>query len=202
VAAALALIDRDGISGLSMRRLGAELGVDPMAVYYYLPNKAALYDAVVEAVYAELDLDSIPVTEPWREQLTTTMHRIRDALRRHPRALPIVATRPTFTPPMLTMLERALRTLGAAGFTARETFEILNCLSTFTIGHALAEVGEPVGGETAQGEAAFANADPEQHPLLLHALTSGEVAYQPSETFEFGLSAMIAAFKPRRKRAT
>ena len=33
VETALAIVDRDGLDRLSMRRLGAELGVDPMAVY-------------------------------------------------------------------------------------------------------------------------------------------------------------------------
>lgn len=47
---ALALVDANGLEALSMRRLGAELGMDPMAAYYYVPSKAALLDAVVEAV--------------------------------------------------------------------------------------------------------------------------------------------------------
>ena len=45
--AALEIVDREGLARLSMRRLGAELGVDPMAVYYHIPNKAALLDAMV-----------------------------------------------------------------------------------------------------------------------------------------------------------
>src|SRR5271157_1026364 len=42
VKAAVRIVDRDGLAALSMRRLGAALGVDPMAIYYHLPNKAAL----------------------------------------------------------------------------------------------------------------------------------------------------------------
>ncbi len=56
VAAALRIVDRHGLKSLSMRRLGAELGVDPMAVYYHLPNKQALLDAIVEAVMGSIDL--------------------------------------------------------------------------------------------------------------------------------------------------
>ena len=66
VATALELVDREGPAALSMRRLGAELGVDPMAVYYHVPNKAALLDAIVEAVMAKIDLTddrSAPVEE-------------------------------------------------------------------------------------------------------------------------------------------
>ncbi len=56
VSMALALVDREGLKALSMRRLGTELGVDPMAVYYHIPNKQALLDAIVEAVMASIDL--------------------------------------------------------------------------------------------------------------------------------------------------
>ena len=56
VSTALALVDREGLQALSMRRLGAALGVDPMAVYYHLPSKQALLDAIVEAVMAGIDL--------------------------------------------------------------------------------------------------------------------------------------------------
>jgi hypothetical protein len=45
--AALKLIDREGLSALSMRRVGAELGVEAMAIYHHLPNKEALLEAVV-----------------------------------------------------------------------------------------------------------------------------------------------------------
>jgi len=46
--AALDLVDRDGVAALSMRHLGAELGVEAMTVYQYLPNKDALLDGIVE----------------------------------------------------------------------------------------------------------------------------------------------------------
>ena len=36
--AALALIDRVGVEGCSMRRLGAELGVEAMALYHHRAN--------------------------------------------------------------------------------------------------------------------------------------------------------------------
>ena len=43
--AALDLVDRDGVAALSMRRLGAELGVEAMTLYHYLPNKDACLTA-------------------------------------------------------------------------------------------------------------------------------------------------------------
>jgi AcrR family transcriptional regulator len=88
---ALALIDRDGLDALSMRKLGAELGNDPMAVYHYLPNKAALYDGVVEAIYVEMDLDGLSPSGDWREYLAGSVRRMREVLRRHPKAFGVAS---------------------------------------------------------------------------------------------------------------
>jgi AcrR family transcriptional regulator len=52
--AALQLVDEAGIEALSMRRLGARLGIDPMAIYYYFPNKQALLQRLVETVFSSL----------------------------------------------------------------------------------------------------------------------------------------------------
>ena len=59
VEAAVKIIDDEGLEALSMRRLGAALGVNPMAAYYHVPNKAALYDLVLEALMAAVDLSRI-----------------------------------------------------------------------------------------------------------------------------------------------
>ena len=64
LAAAMRIIDAEGLDALSMRRLGTELGVNPMAAYYHVPNKAALYDLVLEAVMAGVDMTGIDPALP------------------------------------------------------------------------------------------------------------------------------------------
>ena len=54
--AALRIVDANGLEQLTMRRLGAELGVDPMTIYGYVPDKTALFDGLVELVLAEVTL--------------------------------------------------------------------------------------------------------------------------------------------------
>jgi TetR/AcrR family tetracycline transcriptional repressor len=194
VSSALALIDRDGLDGFSMRKLGTELGVDPMAVYHHVPSKSALFDGVVDAVYSGVDLAGVPRTGDWREQTAEFMHRMRAAIRRHPNALPILATRPEFGPAMLDIGELALGILHDAGFTTQQAFDILNCLATFTIGHALAEVGVPVGGETAAPDEMLAAIDPRAYPRLHRALTDG-YDYRPDDQYEMGLRALLDGFQ-------
>ena len=57
VDAALDVIDRAGLDGLSMRKLGAELGVEAMALYHHVGSKERLLEAVVERLMSELDTD-------------------------------------------------------------------------------------------------------------------------------------------------
>jgi AcrR family transcriptional regulator len=196
---ALAIIDRDGVAGLSMRKLGAELGVDAMAVYYHVPNKSALFDGVIEAVYADAGLTGLPWTGTWREQLTEFMTRLRAAIRRHPNALPVVSTRPAYIPSILDFGEYALGMLTAAGFPARDGIDMVNCLATFTIGHALAEVGEPVGGDTASTEDMTAMLAAGAYPNLTRAFADG-YDYRPDDQYQLGLEAMLDGFE-RRLRA-
>lgn len=193
---ALAIIDRDGVAGLSMRKLGGELGVDAMAIYYYLPNKSALFDGVIEAVYADARLAELPRTGTWREQLTDFVNRLRGAIRRHPNALPVVATRPAYVPSMLEFGEYALGVAMAAGFPAADAIDMVNCLATYTIGHVLAELGEPVGGDTLAAEDITALLTPDAFPNLAKAFADG-YDYRPDAQYALGLEAMLDGFERR-----
>jgi TetR/AcrR family transcriptional regulator, tetracycline repressor protein len=77
VDAATALLDSYGIADLTMRRLARELDVSPGALYWHFPNKQALLGAVADRI-----LQSCGVTIPagWRERVTETGARLRDAL--------------------------------------------------------------------------------------------------------------------------
>ena len=73
--AALAIVDRDGVDGLSMRRLSNALGRDPVMLYRHVANKAAVLDGVAEIVLAQL---SVNIADPdWAAQLRTVAHRFR-----------------------------------------------------------------------------------------------------------------------------
>ncbi|EJF47977.1 transcriptional regulator, TetR family [Schaalia georgiae F0490] len=50
-AAALALVDEEGLAALSLRALGKRLGVSQTAFYRYVPDKAALLEGVSEEVW-------------------------------------------------------------------------------------------------------------------------------------------------------
>lgn len=82
LSAALALVDAEGLDALTMRRLGQERGRDPMGLYLYAANRAALLDCV-----AELVLNKMPITpeDPdWQAYLRRIDHDLRFLALRHP----------------------------------------------------------------------------------------------------------------------
>jgi AcrR family transcriptional regulator len=191
--AALAIVDREGPERLTMRRLGSELGVDPMAVYRHVPNKSALFDGITEIIWSSVDLDGIDVAGTWQDQLSAVMHTLRDALRAHPRAVVVLGTRPVTGTELFTLLERLLGLLVAAGMPAdSDTAELLNILVTYTVGHVLAEAGEPVGGET--DEHSHLALTPTAYPHLAAVFNDGW-EYDADRQYERGLRAFIDGWR-------
>jgi AcrR family transcriptional regulator len=158
-----------------MRRLGRELGVDPMAIYRHLPDKAAVLDGIVDALHAEMDLGRPAGTASWRQELATYAGRVRDVLHRHPRAVGMFVTR---AGPGGAGAERLAERLTTAGFADRTGRSMVACVRGFTLGLVVAEVTEVAG--TTAGAAPDAEAD---------------------ERFRFGLTALLDGFERARGQA-
>jgi len=93
---ALRIVDRDGVDGLSMRRLSEQVGRDPTVLYRHIPNKAALLDGIVEIVLGQLRVDT---EDPdWAAQLRSVAHDFRRLALAHPNVVPLLVTRPLATP--------------------------------------------------------------------------------------------------------
>ena len=93
VAAALRLVDSGGLTALTMRRLGAALGVDASSLYYHVPNKNRLEDLIVDAVMNEVELPFEDKGASAVERVMAFVHALADALLAHPRAIPLFAAR-------------------------------------------------------------------------------------------------------------
>ena len=148
LANALEIIDRDGVEGLSMRRLGEAVGRDPMVLYRHVPNKAAVLDGVVEMVFERLSLDT--TTADWDSALRDLAHDFRDLAHAHPNLVPLLVTRPLATPlgmrapGILRHLEDVLALLTGAGFTGVDAVHVYRALFGFLYGHVLTELQEIV----------------------------------------------------------
>ncbi|MEO6888010.1 MAG: TetR family transcriptional regulator, partial [Ktedonobacteraceae bacterium] len=122
--AALHLIDREGLEGFSMRKLGAMLGVEAMSLYNHVESKRALFDGVIELLIVQDQYPEKPDVTP-REELWAFAHAFRDILRAHPRVLPLVATSPLRTPATLAILDRLLETIHRAQITGVQAIYVL-----------------------------------------------------------------------------
>lgn len=143
---ALELVDREGLDALTMRRLGQQLGRDPMSLYRYAANRAALLDGVSELVLNELAI--FPDDPDWRAQLRRIAHDLRLLALRHPNIVPLLVTRPLSTPlglrPLGTLrpLEQILALLIDAGFAAEDALHVYRAYYGFLYGHILNELQE------------------------------------------------------------
>ncbi|MFX0574482.1 TetR/AcrR family transcriptional regulator C-terminal domain-containing protein [Nocardia nepalensis] len=146
--AALEIVDRDGIDGLSMRRLADAVGRDPMVVYRHVANKAAVLDGIAEVVFAQLSVDASDAD--WAAQLRVIARDFRRLALAHPKAVPLLVTRPLATPlglrpqAVVRPLEDILALLTRAGFSGADALHIYRALFGFLYGHVLNELQEIV----------------------------------------------------------
>jgi AcrR family transcriptional regulator len=145
---AIAIVDRDGLRELTMRKLGAYLGVEGMALYRYVPGREALMDGIVEVVIDELygDPEVLLSSKNWPDYLQRLAHGIRRIALAHPQLFPLIATRPPAAPwvrpPLrsLRWMESFLQEFRDCGFSDRAAVAAYQSFSSFLLGHLLLEV--------------------------------------------------------------
>ena len=190
---ALALLDESGVEQLSMRRLGQRLGVDPMAIYHHIPSKTALLDSLVEEIWLGVQLPEVRAGESWQEVLCDVFRAFRERLYQHPRAVVLVGTRPSVTPAMLRLVDQILGRLDQTEITGKDAMELIDCLSGYTVGKVLAEIGGAEQSTSANVASVLAAVDAATHPYLARTL----LEYGPAaeEEFERGLVALVTGWR-------
>lgn len=141
--AALELIDREGLESLSMRRLGAELGVGAMALYNYVPSKEALLEGVAETLMEEIDLASAE-DDDWTRALAGLATSFRDVMLSHPNALTLIETKPAITPEAFRPIELSLSILRKAGFDPEQALQAHWALVGYVTGHISFQCNNPL----------------------------------------------------------
>lgn len=157
---AIELIDQDGATALTMRRLGESLGVEAMSLYGYVNGREDLLEGVVAALVAHIDLkphETLGPADGWQAFLQWTAHSVRAVALAHPRIFPLIATRhpaaPWLRPPLrsLRVVEDFLDGLINRGFTPTQAVGIYRAFTSFLLGHLLLETAT-IGADTAPVE--------------------------------------------------
>jgi len=192
LAAALRLIDSEGLDALSMRRLAAELGVDPMAIYHHLPGKRALLAGVAELAFGELRL---PAEDggPWQEQVRAFARAYRDLVLAHPNlALHLIRDLDAGGPALLAANESLYAALERAGLPPRQVARAADLIIDYLHGWALAAAPGPERPEAARGLAALLRRHPpERYPTLARIVASLGEDDRPGD-IEDGLAVLLA----------
>jgi AcrR family transcriptional regulator len=149
---AIRFIDEQGRDRLTMRQLGARLGVEAMALYRYVPARDQLLDGVVEVIMDQLYRDTMVDNHAstWPQYLQELAHGVRRIALAHPQVFPLVASRPPaapwLRPPLrsLRWVEAFLERLESFGFSRNKSVATYRAFATFLLGHLLLETAAAV----------------------------------------------------------
>lgn len=160
--AAREVLDSEGLSGVSMRRVGHHLGVQAMSLYHYVASREALVNGVADLVLHDLqdEIDSKPgPLGSWADYLNQLAHRIWAFSRQHPRAFELIATRPPeqawLRPPLRSLpgLEAFLVSLERRGLSGPAALYAYRSFTSFLLGQLLLErPGQPPAVATHQAD--------------------------------------------------
>lgn len=184
-AAALALVDADGLAELSMRKLGRALGCEGMALYWYFDSKDALLDAVVDKLMAGI-AHVLVSDRDWIAVMRDVAHAYRGLARSHPNAFPLLATRRFASEGTYAFLDQLFALARRQGIDDRVAARFYRVISSYCNGFALNELATlrgPDAATTARLRKKF--------PRVGEVSTWLEPRYL-DELFEFGLELQLA----------
>ena len=195
VDAALELVEQQGLDGLSMRSLGAHLGVDPTAVYRYFRTKDELLEALADAVVG--GGGPHPETGSPRQRLRGIFANLRHTLLANPALTPVVVRRRPEGEATWQGTENALAALRDAGLSGQDTARAYQALLNYTLGHALLEAPfalmttDQAEDLRARVRAGLAVLEPDRYP---HVSAVAPYLYTDMDTqYLYGLDLMLAA---------
>jgi TetR/AcrR family transcriptional regulator, tetracycline repressor protein len=178
VTEAIALLDADGLDGVTLRRLARRLGVQAPTLYWHIPNKAALVTAIAEEMLDQQFADLAP-PEPdqrWQEWLAGLAGRLRRALLAHPDGARVISAA-QLSLRMAGISELAMSTLVARGLPLRRARLIVLAVERFTIGYVLEEQAPRPDQDALAGFDLAAFTD--RYPTVIAGITE---YFQPGRT--------------------
>lgn len=198
VEAAAAVADREGLHGVSMRRVGRELGVEAMSLYHHLASKDAMLDALGDWIMAQVERP--PADADWRAGIRVRCHSLRAVMRAHPWGPAIVESRRAPGVALLGHLESVLACLHRGGFPVPLAAHAFSVLDAYVYGFVLTEQSlpfEPGGGvdDLADEMALPADAFPRMAELIEQVIVGR--SYDYGDEFAYGLELVLDGLESR-----
>jgi AcrR family transcriptional regulator len=190
---AYGLADDGGLESLTMRRLGQELGVEAMAIYYYFASRDQIVDGIVDLVFTEIEL---PASDgDWKAAMRRRAVSLRDVLLRHRWAIGLMESRRNGGPANLRHHDTVIGSLRGGGMDIAMAAHAYSLLDSYVYGFALTKMTLPFDteeeiAEVAQGLRQAVDLDGYPHlvEMIGHAMQPG---YDYGNEFEYGLDAIL-----------
>ena len=202
VEAALDIVERQGLASLTMRRVAAEVGASPMALYNHVADKAELIDLMVDAIVGDVVEGSKHDTGDWVDKMRAVTRRNHAVWGAHPGFAVVYTEGVTIGPNGLANMEHPIQVLRDAGFDDADAAFAFLMLYHYSIASLLiAPVKALDPGERAsrsdgtlqdQVRRYFGAAPPEQIPNVLRV-----APWLVQDSFEFGLEVILHGLQQR-----
>jgi AcrR family transcriptional regulator len=195
VAAALRIMDDEGLDAVSMRRIGRELGVEAMSLYNHVRDKDDILEGIKELVMGEFDMGA--ASNSWKQDARMAARAWRDVLRAHPNVITLMtaATRPMLSPEALRPSEVAFEILRRAGLDDAETARAFCAFGGYIMGFVLMETGTMRTGSDAGDVAELVSSLPSDEMPRSCAVLPHLLSADPDERFEYGLDLLLAGLE-------
>ncbi|WP_374776854.1 TetR/AcrR family transcriptional regulator [Streptomyces sp. NBC_01310] len=210
VAAAVRLLDAEGIEALSMRKLGTGMGAAATSLYRHVAGKDELIGLVVDEVYGELEVPRADTPGEWREAVSRSGHGLRAMALRHPWVASVLGqVGPAHLGPnLMRMSERMLALFQTAGFPAGEADLAMKAVISYVVGATTSEAAYlSLLARSGQSEQEWLESlrPAVEQASAGHPLPSEEHAAQESrdprkareESFDYGLQRVLDGLQAR-----
>jgi TetR/AcrR family transcriptional regulator, tetracycline repressor protein len=197
---ALRLADADGLEALTIRKLAADLGVTPMALYWHFRSKDELLEGLAERVWSEIDTN-VDVAAPWYDQLRGMLESLLRVLRAHPAAASLLLASEKQTESAMRASEVALEVLRGAGFDPVYASEIARSTLWTGLTLVMSEPGvemlapEDRAESQRRKQVVLASLPKDRFPRLVECAVPMTACDNPELHYQIGVSVFIAGVR-------
>jgi AcrR family transcriptional regulator len=196
--AAITLADQVGIESLSMRKVGHELGVEAMSLYYHVANKDDLLDGMIDVLVSEIE---VPASGgDWRTAMRGRALSARALMLRHLWAPRLIASRPRsrMGPAMVRYMDSVVGCLRQAGF----SWEIVHLAGHVMGSRLLGYMQKPYATEDVERAPSPADRSRRENPASEYpnlAEMLSQIHYDDEVEFALGLDLILDGLERLRK---
>jgi AcrR family transcriptional regulator len=191
-AAAMRIADAEGLEGVSIRRVAAELGSPPMSLYSHISSKEELFSSMANEAVGDI-LVKQPLPEDWREAVAIIARREYGVFVSHPWTIFLFTRQPRFGPNATRLAKQMARAVASLSLDPEDIWALQGTVNDYVLGHSLRAASSSSTAELAD---TLSQSDIVEFPEL-SALQEFLVSRASARRFELGLQAVLDGVERR-----